>query len=520
MRGAPPGKRPAGTEIDRGKTLPAPVRGWNARDPLAMMRPGDAIRMVNCWPTPTTVLLRKGAADHKTGYANNVLALMAYRPQSGSAKLFSATNAGIFDATAAGAAGATVSALTSGKCRHTSITTTGNTYLFVANGVDNLTTFDGTTWATPASYAINGGGTLNSNTITNLNVFKRRMFFIVNNSMEFFYFAVDAIAGNVSRFPLGGLASRGGRLVAMGTWTIDGGEGVDDYAVFVTSEGQLIVYKGTDPNTAADWQLRGVYNLGKPLGFKCLMKFGGDLLYLCDTGLFPLSKALQSNAVDAKSAITDRISSAWTTVTKLYKANYGWQIVHSPIDSLLIVNVPTADLTSSIQYAMNTQNGAWAQFNGWNAFAWELADDQLYMGMSTKVAKAWTGVSDFAGNIYAYVKTAFDYLAMRTRLKFIKQLRMLFRVENSASFDIRIDVDYEDSAEHGPILLEIPPGSLWDTGLWDAALWADAAAARLEWQTIASKPGFCAALRLRIVSKTATVEWSSTDLLFELGSLR
>lgn len=498
----------------------APVRGWNARDPLAAMKPGDAIRMINAWPTETAVQFRKGASDHKTGFSGNVLSLMAYRPQSGSAKLFASTNAGIFDATVAGAVGASVASLTNGKCRHTLMTTTANTFLFVVNGTDNLSRFDGTTWTQPASYTINGGGTLNSNTICNLNVFKRRLFFIVNNSMEFFYFDVDSVAGNVTRFPLGGLASKGGRLVAMGTWTIDGGEGVDDYAVFVTSEGQLIVYKGTDPNTPADWQLRGVYNLGKPLGFKCLLKYGGDLLYLCDAGLFPLSRTLQSKAVDAKSAVSDRINQAWTEAAKTYKANFGWEAVFSLTDSLLLVNVPTTDLTTSIQYVMNTKTGAWAQFNSWNAFCWELADDQLYMGMSTKVAKAWTGVSDFDGNIYAYIKTAFDYLGEKTRLKQIKQLRALLTVENSASFDIQIDVDYEDGTMYGPIVLDIPGGSLWDSGLWDTATWAAEATPRLDWRTVAAKPGFCAALRLRIVSKTATVEWSSTDLLFELGSLR
>lgn len=506
--------------VDMGRTVLPPVRGWNAKDPLAAMHDGDAIRMLNAWPTPTALQLRKGASNHMTGFSGNVLSLFAYRPQSGASKLFAATNAGIFDATAAGTVGANLSALTNGKCRHTSFTTTANTFLFVVNGVDNLTRFDGTAWTTPASYSINGGGTLNSNTIVNVNVFKRRLFFIVNNEMAYYHFDIDAVAGNVTRFPLGGLASRGGKLIAMGTWTIDGGEGVDDYAVFVTSEGQLIVYKGNDPTSATDWQLRGVYDLGKPLGYKCFLKFGGDLLYLCDTGLFPLSKALQSSTINAKAAVSDRISQAWIAATKAYKANFGWQTCFSLTDSLLLVNVPVADLTTSIQYVMNTQTGAWAQFDSWNAFCWELADDQLYMGMSTKVAKAWSGVSDFDGNINAYIKSAFGYLAERTRLKFIKQIRPLFTVENSASFDIQIDVDYEDSTMHGPFVLDIPGGSLWDIGLWDIATWAGEATPRPDWRTVAAKPGFCAAIRLRIVSKTATVEWSATDLLFELGSLR
>jgi hypothetical protein len=416
--------------------------------------------------------------------------------------------------------GAAVASITNGRCQHVSLTTSGNNFLFIANGVDNLQRFDGTTWTAPATYVISGGGTLNTNTIFNLNVFKRRLFFLVNQSLDFYYFDIDAAAGTVTRFPLGALASKGGRLVAMGTWTVDGGEGVDDYAVFATSEGQLIVYKGTDPNTAATWALQGVYDLGKPLGSKCFLKFGGDLLYLCDDGLYPLSRALLSSNIDGKAAVTERISTAFAQAAKQYKANFGWQIIFSLTDSLLLVNIPQADLTTSIQFVMNTKTGAWTQFSGWDFFCWALLGDQLYAGMAGKVAQAWIGVSDFNQNITAYCKTAFDYFGRRTRLKHIKQLRPLFLTQGSVSIDVQIDVDFADNNSHGPVIFPPQTGSLWNSALWNSGVWQGAAAPRLDWRTVASYPGFCAALRLRIVSKTATVEWSSTDFLFELGAIR
>jgi len=41
-------------------SLAAPIGGWNARDSLAEMKPLDAVQLVNFFPTPTDVTLRKG----------------------------------------------------------------------------------------------------------------------------------------------------------------------------------------------------------------------------------------------------------------------------------------------------------------------------------------------------------------------------------------------------------------------------------------------------------------------------
>lgn len=54
--------------------------------------------------------------------------------------------------------------------------------------------------------------------------------------------------------------------MAAETWTLDSGEGLDDYLVVTTSEGQVGVFRGTDPTSVATWGLVGVWNLGEPIG--------------------------------------------------------------------------------------------------------------------------------------------------------------------------------------------------------------------------------------------------------------
>ena len=41
-------------------SIPAPIGGWNARDSLANMSPTDAVQLINWFPTPTDVTMRKG----------------------------------------------------------------------------------------------------------------------------------------------------------------------------------------------------------------------------------------------------------------------------------------------------------------------------------------------------------------------------------------------------------------------------------------------------------------------------
>ena len=74
---------------DRGVTIPSPVGGWNARDALDGMKPTDAIVLDNWLAGETTCKVRKGFADHVTGFGNKIETLMSWRGLS-SSKLFAA----------------------------------------------------------------------------------------------------------------------------------------------------------------------------------------------------------------------------------------------------------------------------------------------------------------------------------------------------------------------------------------------------------------------------------------------
>ena len=98
-----------------------------------------------------------------------------------------------------------------------------------------------------------------------------------------------------------GIFKKGGYLIAMGDWAIDSTSGIYNGFCFITSEGEVAMYDGTDPSA---WSLKGVYSISRPLGPRCTMKAGGDLMVATEDGIVPMSKvealdqvALQNIAV-------------------------------------------------------------------------------------------------------------------------------------------------------------------------------------------------------------------------------
>lgn len=518
MNGPLRSKRPSRQEIGQTLSTAAPVKGWNTRDPLANMASTFALTLDNWIPKTGSVEVRQGMTEHVTALPATVESLLAWRGPS-SEKLFAFCDTGIYDVTAAGAVGAVVQARTSGYSSGVNFTTTGGSFLVTVNGVDDLAYTNGTVWNTIANFPITGGGTLLTNAISNLNSFKRALYFIQKNSMSFFYLPIDSINGTVSEYPIGALFSKGGSLVAMGTWTIDGGQGSEDFSVFITSEGQAAVYLGTDPNSITTWELKGVYDLAPPLGGKCFTKFGGDLLVLTRRGLSSMTKLLQETRLGAASSLSDVIGEAFTEATQIAGSLRGWEVIEYPEESLLICNVPREEFTFSHQYVMNTKTGAWCRFKGWDGFTFAFLGSKLYLGMTSKVVEVFSGSRDIDASITAEAKAAYNYYSPRSRIKSWKLVRANLVIGGSVAVNLAMDTDFSSDGTFGAAVFNAVGQSRWDLDVWDTAVWSVEPGARLEWVTVAAPDSYCAAIRLRVIARDATIQWSATDTLYEVGAL-
>lgn len=495
-------------------SLPAPIGGWNKRDALADMDPNDAVSLINLFPSTTSVKLRGGYSQYSTGLGAQCETLISYQAGA-TAKMKAIAGGNVFDVTAGGAVGAAeLTGLLNNRWQYVNITTPGGGFIEMCNGVDSVYTYNGTTW-TDQSGNITG---VTSSNLIGINVHKNRVWFIEKSTLKAWYLPVQSISGAAAALDLSAFAPHGGYLMAMGTWTIDAGYGVDDLAVFITSNGDAIVYRGTDPTSASTWALVGVWWLGSPVGRRCFAKWKGDMMLICQDGLLPLSGALQSDRLNPRVALTDKIQDAMSDAVTNYGANFGWQVIPFPKENAIILNVPITAGNSQQQYVMNTITGAWCSFQGWNANVFELFNDNLYFGGSGFVGKAWTNTTDANGAIFLDGLQAFNYFKMSGQQKRFVMMRPTLFIDSNQNINGNINVDFDVTAPATTIGTISFSGSTWDSGTWDSALWTDALSVSKNWQG-ANGIGYCGAPHLQANLNGANLQWVSTDIVMEPGSI-
>lgn len=504
----------------------APVGGWNTISSIANMPETDAYFMDNFWPTPTQVEVRKGFLnfaeipdDDPDVQVHDIRALLSYIPAGSDPQLFACDQTGIWDVTAGGEIGSEETASTSGYWGSLNVTTTGGNFLWCWNGVDKLKIYNGAAWgdidgvSTPA---ITGVDTTD---IVNACLYKSRIFFAIKNSLKFGYLAVDSIAGAAGIFPLGALFRRGGFLVSVDTWSLDAGNGIDDYIIFWTSEGEIAVYNGINPADADLWSLVGVYTVGAPLSYKSTIKVGGELLLLTKQGVYPISKALRDSSLDKSAAASYKIQQAFDFYIKNGVDLFGWQIIFHPETTMLLVNVPfkrndEMNYLYSYQFVMNTTNNSWARFTNMASECWGIHQDKIFFARHNKVFQAITGNKDHLAPVIAKVKQAFNTLRSKSYNKHVKMVKPIIQTNGSIGLSLGLDVDFTTDTD-----LQIQQSfskaiSLWDVAVYDVDVWTGSLI-EAEWTTVANSPGMWFSLNLRIESGNSDIAWIATQYMVE-----
>ena len=395
------------------------------------------------------------------------------------------------------------------------ITKTGNstfTYTMATAPATDATTVGAYT----INYAITG---VNSNTFVHVNLFKNFLFFVQENSMEVWYLPVGQVAGAATKLDFGGIARMGGFIQAMGTWTIDAGQGADDYAVWVTNNGETIVYNGTNPDAAETWALKGVWQLGQTFNRRCFLKWSGDLLLLTQDGLVPLAAALQSSRLDPRVNLTDKIFYAISQEASLYSSNFGWQINYFASENMLIINVPST--TGIQQFCMHTISKAWCSFSGINAKCWELSYDTMYFGGDGYVGRFWDSYSDNGNNINAQVQQAYSYFDAPGQQKRFTMIRPIFQTDNGLpGILVGINTDFDAQNSLGAVsfnAINTTTGT-WDNALWDDQVWGGNLALTKLWQGVTGI-GYSGGIIMKVASQGIDVRWVSSDYVMERGGV-
>lgn len=495
----------------RSIALPPPAGGWDTRESLADMPKDHAIILDNFFPGTDKVELRRGSTSHATGMSGRIESLIDYTPLSGAGKLFAANAGKIYNVSSAGAVGAAVSSGHSNdRWQHVNMGTAAGQYVRLFNGDDTPLLYDGANWATTA---------ITGPTAANLiwgNHHQTRLWVGEKNSLDAWYLGTNEISGAATKFPLAGIARLGGYIMAMGTWTRDAGDGMDDVACFLTSEGEVIVYAGTDPASATTWSLVGRFTIGKPIGRRCFVQAGADLILITQDGFVPLSAILTLDRSQArKAALSDQIAKVVNDSVRTYGTKFGWQPILYPKGTMLIFNVPQASTYD--QYVFNTITGAPCKFTGMAVLCFGLLDDALYFGSTDGVVYKWDdGTSDDGSNIKGDLLPAFNYFGMPNRNKVFKLAEPIFQSGGNPKAALDFNTDFQVKLPTGVATASAVSAAIWGVSKWGVGTWGSADQIYNGWRGIRGV-GRSGSLRIRIDSATSRPSLIATNITFVPG---
>lgn len=418
-------------------TIPAPVGGLNSRDSLANMAPTDAIKLENWFADMTEVVLRKGSTSFATnvGTASSDVETLAEYHVGTSRKFIAAANNNIYDVTAGGSSH---TSLGSGFTNDRWQWAISAGVMGLVNGADAPRKYDG---SSVSSMTISGSG-LTATNLNGINVFKQRTFFWTGDDQSFWYSsAVSVMGGTVREFDLGEFGKFGGNLISMVTWNRDSGDGLDDYAAFLMTSGEILIFQGTNPGDASAWAAVGVYKFGNPVADRAVIKHLADPVFITRSGYSPLSFALMDDEQQRQSPWT-KIQKDIVTDVANGVSLFGWQAVEYPDGHMIIFNVPLTSTTWK-QHVINTITKAWSVFTGWNAPCFGIYNNNLYFGTTTgSIMQGWTGNNDNGSDIAAQARQAFWDLGAPGISKKITMVEPQFGSNGDMTFGVRVDADY------------------------------------------------------------------------------
>jgi hypothetical protein len=268
-----------------------------------------------------------------------------------------------------------------------------------------------------------------------------------------------------------------------------------------------------------------MFRVGRPVGRRCTVRMGSDLVLIGADGFYPLSKALMTDRSQTQEALSDKIVNLVSSDVQSYGNNFGWEATLYPIGSKLICNVPQAENRTQYQYVLNTISGAWCRFTNWNANCFAIMGDSLYFGSnlgtganSAFIAKADTGYSDNGAYIFGEAKTAFQYFGSPGQQKVMKLVRPVFNTAGVMQAAVAMDMDFADTRPTGSPTFTGASGTAWNVGAWNTFPWGDVTTVKKNWLGVYGI-GYAGALHMLIVNNATAVQWQSTEYVFETGGV-
>lgn len=500
--------RRSGSRKSSKRFLPAPVSGINVRDNPLNLKPTDALDLVNFIAYPDRVESRSGSALVCATPAA-VHSLLSYS-DGGNTYLFAAGATAVYNVTTS--TYSTAFSCTDADYMGFNFASGGANYLYALNGVDAPQLFNGTTWqaVTTVSAPISITGISPADLIAGT-PYNERLFFLKPNKKSFYYLPVGAVGGVLTEFPVGRYLSKGGSLVAISTISQDGGDGLQTFLVVASSEGEILIYFGTDPADPADWKLRGSYVVGRPLNKHAFMPYGSDTLYLCESGLYGLVTSLSGAKTGNATTVSDKVSPLLSRLITTYGEDLKWRMAFNPLIPGIILNIPTA---SGEQFFQHSRSGAWSRFESWIASDFHYVDGECFYASTDGVHQCFIGTADEGLPITAKSFGAPVQLGGGGTLTETVGIRPWFKYEGAFTYGLSIFNDLTTETIQNLYSTAGTGGLIWNVGNWNEATWGGEVGGVSDWRTPDTYPTDRVSLGLQIYSGAGGISWLGCDWAF------
>lgn len=533
----------------------APVAGWDAFNTLDNMAPNAASVLDNLIPRAGSVETRKGHAEwFDTGTGLPVETTATLREGS-THKLLVVSNGGVWEVTnddestlrnlavAGTYSNSRFQVSTFRKFDETTcmILTNGEdtTQIYQFNSVAGdyeLNDIVDTGYTAPDSSTIPSaeGDGYGSAAFIGSVVFKGRVFYWKDDDDSIYYAQAGSYQGEITRFELGTVIRKGGKVVWAIGWTqSDSGDGKDDFLAIGYSTGEILVYQGDDPDPGGFFELIGKFYTSEPLGPRGVMNLGNDAVVMTRDGYINLSTVIQDGRVTDYTQFGKPIYRAVVDRTRTGFGRFGWECLLYPSDGLAIFNVPLT-FASYEQHVLNITTGAWCRFRDLNMLCMVFhADELVGGGVQGKVYRLLVGTNDDGRAIQYTALTAYNDFGEPGKNKHVVAAQILSTHEDPDEINLRAYANYEQ-----PVIQRLTPTDFSpDEGVWADAPpsppsakgseWADSVDSdkgsfwssglqrptTVGWQNV-SAYGFAVALLVQFARVNEGVTWRATGLRY------
>lgn len=482
---------PAVQQITQGTPFPAPSLGINGADNLAEMDPRESIYAYNILPQQYGLRVRTGYREYATSIGTDGgRTIIPYKGSLEAAdKLFACAEDGIYDISAGGVIGAAEVTFvdqdtTSGYGQSVAFTTTAGHFQCYCDETNGYYLYDEDldTW-TKVAFGVGAGevSVVDPADLVAVCAHKGRLWFVERDSSRAWYLAPGAVTGAATVFNFGTRFKVGGFLVNLYNWTVDGGEGVDDYLVGISSSGDVVSFRGEDPSDATAWFLRGVWSIGRPpAGRRVAGSFGGELYLLSSFGVLPITKLISGVLIQEESTyISKKIAPFIRTRMQQTANDLGWEIVAIPSENILLVAVPDIAEITQIQFAYSLNSQGWGFYREFPYFTGVEWNGDFYFSDADGVVQIHAGSTDAVpldASTFEPVRfsllTSFQNLNPSEAYKRLQFIKPIFLAGGTPSYEVVSRYDYDLTEPNGFVTPATQLGTLWDVGIWDVGLWS------------------------------------------------